>query len=73
MLNATRFLTSLAISLWGLGMLVLGLVNGVVLWMLLGVVIVAVGLPFLASHPWAAGRLYPARGGIDRSLSDAKG
>jgi hypothetical protein len=73
MLNATRFVTSLAISLWGVGMLAIGIANGVLLWIVLGVVIVGVGLPFLASHPWAASRLYPQRGGIDRALTNAKG
>lgn len=65
MLSAARFLASLAIALWGVAMLLIGLVNGVVLWILLGLVITAVGLPFLASHPAAASRLYPRRGGID--------
>lgn len=73
MLNATRFVASLAISLWGVGMLVIGLVNGVFLWIVLGLVIVAVGLPFLAGHPWAASWLYPSRGGIDRALPGARG
>jgi hypothetical protein len=73
MLNATRFLTSMAISLWGIGMLAIGLVNGVLLWIILGLVIAGVGLPFLAAHPWATSLLYPARGGIGRSLPDAKG
>lgn len=69
MLHATRFATSLAISLWGLAMLLIGIVNAVSLWIVLGVVVMGVGLPFLASHPWAADRLYPTRGGIDPSLS----
>lgn len=73
MLNATRFVTSLAISLWGVGMLLIGIANGVLLWIVLGMVIVGVGLPFLASHPWAAPWLYPRRGGIDRALTDLKG
>jgi hypothetical protein len=65
MLLATRFVTSLAISLWGLAMLLIGIVHLVFLWIVLGLVVLAVGLPFLASHPWAAARLYPSRGGID--------
>lgn len=69
MLRATRFATSLAISLWGLAMLLIGIFNAVFLWIVLGVVVLAVGLPFLASHPWAAARLYPTRGGIDPALS----
>jgi hypothetical protein len=67
MLYATRFVTSLAIVLWALSMVVLGLVNGVFLWIVLGVALLAVGTPVLASHPWAAQRLYPARGAIDPS------
>ena len=73
MLNVTRFVTSLAISLWGVGMLLIGITNGVLLWIVLGLVIAGVGLPFLASHPWAAPLLYPRRGGIDRALTDVKG
>jgi hypothetical protein len=69
MLFVARFVTSLAISLWGLAMLVIGLVNGVPLWILLGVIVAGVGLPFLASHPAAAPRLYPKRGGIDPAAS----
>lgn len=65
MMDATRFATSLAISLWGVAMLLLGLINMVLLWIILGLVIIAVGLPFFAGHPWAAARLYPKRGGID--------
>ena len=65
MLSVARFVASLAISLWGVAMLVLGLVNGVPLWILLGVVVAGVGLPFLAALPAAASRLYPKRGGID--------
>lgn len=66
-MHATRFATSMVITLWGVGMLVIGIVNAVLLWVVLGLVITGVGVPFLASHPWAASRLYPARGGIDRS------
>ena len=65
MLTVARLVASLAISLWGVAMLVLGLVNGVPLWILLGVVIAGVGLPFLAGLPAAGPRLYPKRGGID--------
>jgi hypothetical protein len=65
MLSVARFVTSLAISLWGLAMLLIGVVNGVPLWVLLGLVVSGVGLPFLASHPAASARLYPKRGGID--------
>jgi hypothetical protein len=65
MLTVARFVASLAISVWGLAMLLIGVVNGVPMWILLGLVVAGVGLPFLASHPAAAGRLYPRRGGID--------
>lgn len=65
MLSVARFVTSLAISLWGVAMLLIGVVNGVPLWVLLGLVVSGVGLPFLASHPAAGPRLYPKRGGID--------
>lgn len=65
MLSVTRFIASLAISLWGVAMLLIGVVNGVPLWILLGLVVTGVGLPFLASHPAASARLYPRRGGID--------
>jgi len=65
MLAVARFVTSLAIALWGLAMLLIGVVNGVPLWIVLGIVVSGVGLPFLASHPAAAPRLYPRRGGID--------
>jgi len=68
MLRATRFATSLAISLWGLAMLLIGIFNAVFLWIVLGAVVLAVGLPFLASNPWAAARLYPTRGGIDPAV-----
>ena len=61
MVFAVQFLASLAIALWGLTMIVLGLVGGMALWVLLGVAVLAVGVPLLASHPWAAARLYPAR------------
>lgn len=65
MLSVVRFVTSLAVSLWGMAMLLIGIVNGVPLWILLGLVVAGVGLPFLASNPAAAPRLYPKRGGID--------
>jgi hypothetical protein len=69
MLRAIRFAASLAISLWGLAMILIGIAKAVPLWIVLGVVVTAVGLPFLGSHPWAAGRLYPSRGAIDPSLA----
>jgi len=69
MLYAARFAASVAITAWGLLMLILGIVNAVFLWVVLGVVIMAVGLPLLASHPWLTPRLYPMRGGIDPATS----
>ena len=60
MLNATRFVASLAICTWGVVMVLLGLVNGVLLWAVLGLVVAAVGTPILGSHPWATPWLYPA-------------
>lgn len=65
MLSVARLVASLAISLWGVAMLVIGLVNGVPLWILLGIAVAGVGLPFLGSLPTAGPRLYPKRGGID--------
>jgi hypothetical protein len=73
MLNVTRFATSLAISLWGVGMLLIGIINGVLLWIVLGLIITGVGLPFLASNPLAGARLYPNRGGIDPSAPETTG
>jgi hypothetical protein len=65
MLTAIRFLTSLAILLWGLTMILLGMARGEVLWCAIGAAIAAVGIPLLGSHPWAAGVLYPTRGPIE--------
>jgi hypothetical protein len=67
MLYAARFAASLAIALWGVAMVLIGIFNAVFLWIVLGLVVTAVGVPFLASHPWAAARLYPPRGAIDPS------
>jgi hypothetical protein len=67
-----RLIGSVAICVWGLAMLVLGLVNGVVLWIVLGIVLTGVGLPFLAGLPAAAGRLYPRRGGIDPAAAGGR-
>jgi hypothetical protein len=61
MVYAVQFLASLAIAAWGLTMIVLGLVGGMALWVLLGIAVLAIGVPLLASHPGAATRLYPAR------------
>jgi hypothetical protein len=60
-LGFVRFLTSLLIAAWGLAMILLGLANRVVLWVPLGLAVLIVGLPLLASNPLAARRLYPTR------------
>jgi hypothetical protein len=49
---AIRFAASLAIVIWGLAAAVLGLLRGVTLWALIGVALLVVGLPIVASHPW---------------------
>jgi hypothetical protein len=60
-----RFVASLAISVWGLTMVLLGLLHGYFLWIAIGVAVTVVGLPLLGSHPWAARRLYPQSGNIE--------
>ncbi|MEW6270483.1 MAG: hypothetical protein AB1689_14425 [Thermodesulfobacteriota bacterium] len=72
MLYAARFAASVAITVWGLLMVVLGIVNATFLWAVLGVVITAVGLPLLASHPSMTPRLYPLRGSIDPAKGAGK-
>lgn len=64
MLFAARFIASVAITVWGLLMVLLGIVNGMFLWILLGLAVTAVGLPLLGSNPWMTPRLYPLRGSI---------
>jgi hypothetical protein len=61
MLTAVQSFTSLAILLWGLSMIMLGLFRGLVLWCAIGAAVAAVGIPLLGSHPWAAALLYPGR------------
>ena len=68
-----RFVTSLAITLWGMAMVALGLFQGVAMWSLLGLVVAGVGLPLLASHPWATGLLYPSRAGERASPPESQG
>ena len=65
MLFVFRFLASLAISIWGLMMVVLGILNAFFLWIAVGLVVTGVGLPLLGSHPWVASRLYPKSGNIE--------
>lgn len=60
-----RFIASLAIVTWGLAMVLLGVFNAFFLWIAVGLVVTGVGLPLLASHPWAASRLYPKSGNIE--------
>lgn len=60
-----RFVASLTILAWGLSMVVLGILNAFFLWIAVGLVVTGVGLPLLASHPWAASRLYPKSGNIE--------
>ncbi len=56
-----RFVGSVAVSLWGVLMILLGILNGIFLWVLVGLVVLAVGLPLLASNSRAAAALYPTR------------
>ena len=65
LLTTLRFFTSLAILLWGLAMIMLGMFRGMAMWCAIGMVVSAVGIPLLGSHPWAAGVLYPRRGPIE--------
>lgn len=65
MLTAIRFGAALLILLWGSLMILLGMAQGMFLWCAIGSVVSAVGIPLLASHPWATDFLYPVRGPID--------
>ena len=68
MMFSARFFASIAIAVWGVLTFLIGLGNGNLVWIVLGLVLTAVGLPILASNPWVVGRLYPPRGPIDRSV-----
>ena len=59
MLLALRFATSLLIAFWGAVVVVLGMGQGQLAWIPLGLVLVAVGLPMLAANPLATDLLYP--------------
>ncbi len=59
MLLALRFATSLLIALWGAVVVALGIGQGEVTWIPLGLVLVGVGLPMLAANPLATDLLYP--------------
>jgi hypothetical protein len=58
-LLALRFATSLLIALWGVVVVVLGIGQGQIAWIPLGLVLLAVGLPMLAANPFATPLLYP--------------
>jgi hypothetical protein len=60
-LLAVRFATSLLVALWGLTMVLLGIAQGELLWIPLGLAVFAVGVPLLAGNPLVADRLYPPR------------
>lgn len=66
-----RFAVSLAIPLWGLTMILLGILDGFFLWIAIGATITAVGLPLLGSHPWMTRRLYPTSGNIEGAAPPA--
>jgi hypothetical protein len=59
MLLAAQFVTSIAISLWGLAMIILGVIHAHPVWILLGLVVSVVGAPMVAANPMVAARLYP--------------
>lgn len=60
-MNLIRFVASAAIALWGLTMVLLGIVNGMLSWIAIGLAVTAFGAPLLASNPLLAARLYPSR------------
>ncbi|MEI8359776.1 MAG: hypothetical protein WCH13_14970 [Deltaproteobacteria bacterium] len=60
-MDVLRFVRSVAISIWGALMVLLGILNGVWLWIPIGLVVLAVGLPLLASNQRASAALYPSR------------
>lgn len=59
MQSLVRSATAALISVWGLLMILLGVVNGQILWVLLGLAVTVVGIPMLAGSPAASERLYP--------------
>ncbi|HZR84858.1 MAG TPA: hypothetical protein VFD92_27430 [Candidatus Binatia bacterium] len=61
MLKAVRFAVSLLVALWGLVMVLLGIAQAQLLWIPLGLAVLVVGVPLLASNPLATDRLYPPR------------
>lgn len=49
------------IAFWGASMVLLGIAQGQVLWIPLGIAVLAVGAPMLGANPLVAERLYPTR------------
>ena len=60
MLLVLQWFASVAIPIWGVAVVILGVAAGNLVWLNIGVIIIGVGLPFLASNPLAARRLYPS-------------
>ena len=54
-----RSFTSVSILVWGVLTLLIGLAAMNITWIMIGLVLSAVGLPFLAGLPMAQKRLYP--------------
>ncbi len=59
MLGGLRWLASVGILLWGALVVLLGVLTPNLVWIAIGLVILTVGVPFLAGLPLAARRLYP--------------
>ena len=66
-----QFVVSLAILLWGVAMIVLGVVDSFFLWVAIGIAVAGVGLPLLGSHPWVSGWLYPTSGDANGTATPA--
>ena len=60
-MEVLRFVASIAVTTWGLAMILLSILNGTFIWVLVGLPVAVVGLPLLASNRLAAARLYPVR------------
>jgi len=60
-----QLVAALAIPLWGLSFVVVGLARGVALWSAIGAVVAVAGLPLLGGHPWARPLLYRPRGPLE--------
>ena len=59
LMGIIRSFTSVSILVWGILTLVIGLAAMNITWIMIGLVLSAVGLPFLAGLPMAQKRLYP--------------